>query len=179
MRLTAHPSTPVPDGWILEVRCELDPTEVRLVWLLRTDPEAIRLPPPAAPARRDGLWRHTCFEWFLADASGEGYREFNFSPSSQWAAYAFTRYREGMTALDLPDPPRIALAVERGALQLTARVPRAALATGGGARATPRRCGLAAVLERSDGRSAYVALAHPPGRPDFHHRAGFTAEVCL
>ena len=29
--------------------------------------------------------------------------------------------------------------------------------------------GLSAILEEEDGTISYWALAHPPGRPDFHH----------
>ncbi|NWN33423.1 hypothetical protein GY663_30040, partial [Klebsiella michiganensis] len=54
------------------------------------------LPAPAAPERTDGLWRRTCFELFIRPEGGEGYFEFNFSPSTQWAAYRFHGYREGM-----------------------------------------------------------------------------------
>jgi hypothetical protein len=42
--------------------------------------------------RGDELWKTTCFELFLYDGGGR-YREFNFSPSGQWAAYAFSGYR--------------------------------------------------------------------------------------
>ncbi len=33
--------------------------------------------------------------------------------------------------------------------------------------------GLAAVIEETNGRLSYWALAHPPGKPDFHHLDGF------
>ena len=38
------------------------------------------IPPPATPDRTDELWRTTCFELFVA-GEGDGYREFNLSPS--------------------------------------------------------------------------------------------------
>jgi hypothetical protein len=177
MRLTSHPSTPLPVGWSLTVQCDADPAAVRLIWTLRGDVAAVRLPRAAAPARRDGLWRHTCFELFVAEPSGAGYREFNFSPSSEWAAYAFTRYREGMAALELPESPRIRLEIEATGLLLTTLLPRSALGSVPQERASRRRCALAAVIERADGSFAYLALAHPPGRPDFHHRDGFVFEL--
>jgi hypothetical protein len=173
MRLTPHPSTPLPVGWSLAVQCDAGPTAIKLTWTLQADMASIRLPSAAAPARRDGLWRHSCFELFVADPLGEGYREFNFSPSSEWAAYAFTGYREGMAALELPEPPQIRLDVDAAGLLLTTQLPRAALGSALAGRADRRRCALAAVIERADGGLAYLALAHPPGRPDFHHRDGF------
>src|SRR5437764_14002053 len=56
----------------------------------------VRLPPVTAAARADGLWQHTCFEAFVRASSGPGYYEFNFAPSTQWAAYRFDSYRSGM-----------------------------------------------------------------------------------
>ena len=55
----------------------------------------LRIPVRASAARRDELWRTTCFEAFVGNPEG-GYLELNFSPSSAWAAYDFTAYREGM-----------------------------------------------------------------------------------
>ena len=48
--------------------------------------ERLVLPAPDLPYRTDGLWRTTCFELFLMAGEGPAYVEFNFSPSSQWAA---------------------------------------------------------------------------------------------
>ena len=33
----------------------------------------------------------------------------------------------------------------------------------------PWSIGLSAIIEEEDGTISYWALAHPPGRPDFHH----------
>jgi hypothetical protein len=38
------------------------------------------------------------------------------------------------------------------------------------------RLGLSALLEHTDGRTSYWALAHPPGEPDFHHADCFAHE---
>ena len=56
----------------------------------------LRLPPVSAPVRADELWRHTCFEAFVQASPGASYYEFNFAPSTQWAAYEFDAYRSGM-----------------------------------------------------------------------------------
>jgi hypothetical protein len=52
------------------------------------------LPAPATPGVADGLWQHTCCEAFVATVDGPAYREFNFSPSGQWAVYDFADYRQ-------------------------------------------------------------------------------------
>jgi hypothetical protein len=116
-----------------------------------------------APARRDGLWRHTCCEAFIADADGPGYREFNFAPSGEWAAYRFDDYRGGMREQPCP-APRIAAQATAEEFVLEATIadpgPHGAL-------------GLCCVIEERYGKLAYWALAHPGERPDFHHRGGF------
>jgi hypothetical protein len=37
--------------------------------------------------------------------------------------------------------------------------------------------GLSAVIEEANGRLSYWALAHPPGKPDFHHSDCFALEL--
>jgi len=131
----------------------------------------LRLPPGTAAARTDELWRHTCFEVFVRPAPGEAYYEFNFAPSTQWAAYRFDRYRSGMRAAAEIGAPRIDVQPAAGRYTLQAaldlrRLPRDAA----------WRLGLAAVIEEASGRKSYWALAHPPGQPDFHHSDCFACE---
>jgi hypothetical protein len=38
------------------------------------------------------------------------------------------------------------------------------------------RLGLSALIEETSGRKSYWALAHPPGKPDFHHADCFAHE---
>lgn len=114
-----------------------------------------RIPPPAAPARTDGLWQTTCFELFVMDGQG-GYAEFNFSPSTQWAAYRFAGYRYGMAELGIEAPQIVAI---EGGIRVLLDFPADAGA----------RVALSAVIEEADGTKSYWALAHPPGKPDFHH----------
>src|SRR3954447_13785185 len=71
-------------------------TSLRVRYRAEGAVDRIVLPPPAPPLRTDYLWRTTCFEAFIAPADGENYRELNFSPSSQWAAYDFDSYRAGV-----------------------------------------------------------------------------------
>jgi hypothetical protein len=126
------------------------------------------LPPPGAPSRADGLWRRTCFEAFVRPA-GEGYVEFNLSPSTQWAAYGFSAYRQGMRAADVA-PPRVETRAGADSLELEALLDLSFLQ--GSA-----RLGLSAVIEEKSGAKSYWALAHPPGKPDFHHSDCFALEL--
>src|SRR6185503_6002309 len=97
--LTSHPST----------RCELvrslsghvarTPAGLlSLEFLLEGDLERLRIPGRGAGVRRDELWKHTCFEAFIALDRAGGYFEINLSPSFDWAVYRFSGYRAGMAS---------------------------------------------------------------------------------
>lgn len=141
------------------------PGRLALEYHLDADIARLRIPPPAAPERTDGLWRHTCFEAFIG--TGDEYREFNFSPSHAWAAYRFTGYRAGMAPLELSDTPAIVSrsSADRLVLGVTLDLewlPRPAAGAG-------LRLGLTAVVEDGEGVLSYWALRHPADKPDFHH----------
>ena len=64
------------------------------------------MPPLGDVSRTDELWRHTCFEAFVCGLNSAFY-EFNFAPSTQWAAYQFGGYRNGMRVATEIQTPRI------------------------------------------------------------------------
>ena len=134
----------------------------------------IRIPPVTAAARSDELWRHTCFEAFVRASSGTEYYEFNFAPSTQWAAYRFTSYRTGMCVA--AEITAIQIEAQSGpdcyTLQASLELDRLS----GLPRSTLWRLGLSALIEDTSGRKSYWALAHPPGKPDFHHTDCFGHE---
>ena len=90
--LVRHPATPA--GAIHTVEAELQRTKDGATATFRVSGDLARLvlPPTASPGRADDLWKTTCFELFVAGEGG-AYREFNFSPSTRWAAYDFAGYR--------------------------------------------------------------------------------------
>jgi len=104
---------------------------------------------------------------------GPGYREFNFSPSGEWAVYAFPGYRDG-SELDVELTPGIVVRPTGGRLELDAEICRKFLPPG-----RPLRLGLSAVVEDADGVLSYWALRHPPGKPDFHHTDAFALPLEL
>ena len=130
----------------------------------------LRMPPVAEAARADELWRHTCFEAFVRGSAGPGYYEFNFSPSTQWAAYQFSSYRSGMRVATEIGAPRIEVRSSAETYTLQAALEFDGLSS-------PFNLGLSAVLEDTDGRKSYWALAHPPGKADFHHADCFALEL--
>ena len=128
------------------------------------------IPEGPGGARADGLWQTTCFEAFLRPAGDQAYREWNFAPSGDWAAYDFASYREGMDESDVGAPPYIRLEDNFTWWALGATI------TADAERSW--ELGLSAVLEEKDGTKSYWALAHPPGdRPDFHAPDCFAAKL--
>jgi hypothetical protein len=127
------------------------------------------MPPVVAAARTDELWQHTCFEAFVRPSAGPGYYEFNFSPSTQWAAYQFDSYRSGMRSATEIGAPRIEVRSSAETYTLQAELEFGGLSSA-------LHLGLSAVLEETNGRKSYWALAHPPGKADFHHSDCFTLE---
>ncbi|MBY4596014.1 DOMON-like domain-containing protein [bacterium BD-1] len=175
--LIRHPATPCDFVRSITVeahRCTEGATEgLHLRYRLIGQVSQLRLPSPAQePGPRDGLWKHTCFEAFIGQPGEECYREFNFSPSGHWAAYAFSEERvRDAEAPDLPSP-RITFTPGPDELILEARLPLAAMLI---AFQGPLHMGLTAVIETQDGRLSYWALHHPAEQPDFHRKDGWTA----
>jgi len=166
--LVPHPATPCAAVQSLRVHVQREPQALFLRYVLAGDLGRLRIPAPRPPARADGLWRHTCFEVFVASHGVSAYREFNFSPTGEWAAYAFARYRDGATTPDCP-PPVIACRRSDDGLELHAD---AACAPEG-----RLRVGLSAVVEDARGVLSYWALRHPCAKPDFHHAESFALEI--
>ena len=165
--LIRHPSSPDAVRGIA-VRLERSPTVLSVGFDLKADLAALRIP-PAGPVRAgDRLWQHTCFEVFLS-ARMPAYTEFNFSPSREWAGYGFSRYRERAPAPTVLPPERLAVSGTQDALSLEAVIP--ILQPGS------LRIALSAVIEDRTGGLSYWALAHPPGKPDFHHPDAFALEL--
>ena len=129
----------------------------------------IPVPVEAGPA--DALWQHTCFEVFMGVKGEPGYREFNFSPSGQWAIYDFLAWRERNERFQTAAAPHIRFEQDGNAAWLEARVPASALPTV--PPGTELDIGLAAVIERKDGEREYWAVQHAVAQPDFHARNTF------
>jgi hypothetical protein len=102
---------------------------------------------------------------------GPGYREFNLSPSGQWAVYGFRGYRDGGQR-DGGVAPRIVVRRSPHRLELEAQIDRDVLT-----QHRSLRLGLSAVVEDAGGALSYWALQHPPGKPDFHHVDSFALQL--
>ncbi len=170
LALTPHPDFPADAIAAIEVEvARAGPERLELVYRARGDVARLLVSAPADPERTDGLWASTCFELFAKPAGGEAYCEFNFAPSSQWAAYAFDGYRAGMRELAL-ETPAIEISASDDVFELRVAVEASALRAGAS-------LALTAVLEETSGVKSYWSVRHAAGKPDFHHADGFVLEL--
>jgi len=164
--LRPHAQSPSPVTRIAIGVERIAPAVLGLTYWIGGDLSHVAFPKPQEAARTDGLWRHSCCEVFLG--AEQGYYEFNFSPSSQWAAYRFDGHRAGMRNA-ATDDPAIAWDRDGEAAKLTATIRLPSDATG--------PLGLSAIIEDTSGNRSFWALAHPAGEPDFHDAACFAAQL--
>jgi hypothetical protein len=170
--LQCHPQS--EQGFVDRITVQVDDAEGRrlqIKYTLHGLIDEIHFPEVTQPERTDELWKSTCFELFCGRADEDSYVEFNFAPSGQWAAYAFTGYREGMTELACA-PPHINCTAGEGIFEMgvTVDLPESL-------RSVDVMAGLSAVIADRHGRTAYWALAHPPGKADFHHKDCFALQL--
>jgi hypothetical protein len=167
--LTCHPETPSAAVRGIRARVARRHTQMLEVsYAIDCELARLLIPPPRPPRFAERLWQHSCCELFVARKGESAYREFNFSPSGEWAAYAFTRYREGLPLRDEALSPEIAVHSSTRELRLDAAI---ACAPG------KLQLGLSAVIEEAGGALSYWALRHVPGKPDFHHPSSFSLEL--
>ena len=177
LNLLCHPATPAPVVRALEAQAAWRPDgALVLAYRLWGDMARLLVPPPHAAEATDFLWEHTCFEAFIGVRGESAYREYNFSPSGQWAAYAFSDYRQRDEAFTLSSAPQITTRLYAGRLEVEAILLPVVLPPD----AERLELALSAVIEAADvvdGAHSYWALCHSTARPDFHHRAAFTLEL--
>jgi len=173
--LKCHPSTRTETVRAIGVLVRRSAgNELQMTFRLDGDIARIRIPSPGVPRINTELWRHTCFEAFIAVDGQREYHEFNFAPSGEWCVYALSGYRNGGPVADETMRPHIAVRSSGSRLELDALVRLNSLSAIH-ARAV-LRIGLSAVIEASDGLS-YWALRHQADKPDFHDADGFVLRL--
>lgn len=174
--LKVHPDSRCPAVTDIEVEVSRpSPDSLLLHYLVAGKTGDLHLPPVTTPGRADGLWQRTCFEAFVRAEPDTAYYEFNFSPSTQWAAYRFSGYRSGMSIANVISAPRLEVKSNGEGYQLQATLALDRLRDLPSDK--PWRLGLSAVIEETSGGKSYWALAHPAGKADFHHADCFTQEL--
>ena len=159
-QLSLHPHCATGSVVAIEAAIESTAGGCRAVFVARGDFGRIAVPTFDQPGRFDNLWKTTCFEIFWSH-DGTSYREFNLSPSTRWACYAFDSNRENMR--NAPARVEINVNVSETELRLEAEI--------GADLPLPATVALNAIIEDSDGVKQYWAMAFRPGAPDFHDAA--------
>ncbi len=173
LQLVCHPDTPAKTVLGVEVTTRLLANgELWLRYYVDGVLDNLETLSPAKPLRTDGLWQTTCFEAFLSKHGETRYYEYNFAPSGAWASYQFDDYRTGMSDFSVDETPEIFLDASdtHFAAEVTVSVPDDLLSGS-------IDLNLTAVIEETDGTKSYWALAHAPGKPDFHHRDCFALKL--
>lgn len=164
LSLLPHPETPALGIEGIEALFQISATDFRIDY--RVFGAVPKMQHCGAAERSDGLWQTTCFELFVKPDQSNAYLEFNFAPGGKWAAYWFDDYRIGQADWDVRAP--LIEPIENG-IRVSGQF---GLKLDGAA-----RFGISAVIEEHGGTKSYWALAHPPGKPDFHHPACFAASL--
>jgi hypothetical protein len=165
--LTCHPDSSAGADLRVLAHASRIGQSVRVHYSIEGDLRRLRIAPPRPPRLAERLWQHSCCELFVARKGMSAYHEFNFSPSGEWAAYAFSDYRKGGPRAG--QDPGIVVHAAAHMLELAASVDAGAEGN--------LQLGLCAVIEDEHGRLSYWALRHAPGKPDFHNRDSFALEL--
>lgn len=167
--LRPHPGAAAPPAGVRVALARAADGGLSADFVIDAPPGTLAVPAAGESLPADRLWAYTCCELFLARAGSPAYREYNFSPSGQWAGWSFADYRQRDAAA--PPLPAPRLDWQRGAtlLRLQLVLPAAALPPGSGA----LELSPTVVVCAADGRVAHFARAHPRAQADFHDRGAF------
>ena len=128
----------------------------------------------ANPARKDELWKTTCFELFLAIKNTPQYWEFNMAPSGNWNVYVMDAYRQvGMREEILIQRIPFDVWKEADGLSLEMAITLDPMI----ASEKLIEVGITSVIQTKTGKETYWALLHPGPEADFHARESFVLEV--
>ncbi|MGB3636343.1 MAG: DOMON-like domain-containing protein [Rivularia sp. (in: cyanobacteria)] len=142
---------------------------------IKSDLNKLEVPDIAdSEARKDELWKTTCFELFIGIENSSRYWEFNLSPSGDWNVYRFDNYRQGMQEEILVESLNIS--IYRGCRDLLVGVDKFDLRN-----LTSSLCNfnvsIATVVKEKNGNISYWALKHCGEEADFHLRDSFVFDM--
>jgi hypothetical protein len=138
--------------------------------------ELVQLTPPtqnpsSLRARKDDLWKHTCFEAFFSEDRKDSspYYEMNCATNGDWNAYILDSYRQGLRPAAL-SANLLDFQATTGKLHLKIRIRGEDLSR-------IKHLSLAAVIEFSDSSKSYFAPKHAGTVADFHLKESFTISL--
>lgn len=133
----------------------------------------LMIPEPVLPARKQGLWEATCFEFFLAVKHSPQYWEFNLSPTGDWNVYRFAAYRQGMQEETAFTSLPFSIQNQSDALLITLELDLHQIVQADQA----LEMAINSVIKHRDGEATYWALTHCGSQADFHRRDSFIVEL--
>lgn len=144
-------------------------------YMLAGNLEDIFLPTQVTnPARKDELWRRTCFEFFIAAQDSAKYWEFNMSPSGDWNVYVMDAYRQiNMREETGTRELQFQVQKEANCLSLNVTIDLNSIIE----REKVIETGITSVIQTNNSRESYWALVHPNAEPDFHLRDSFILKI--
>jgi hypothetical protein len=135
--------------------------------------ELVLQAPSAAPLRMGGLWKETCFEFFLSPKDAEHYWEFNISPAGHWNVYRFASYRQEMKEELAIESLSSSTHVHSRALQISVKLLLDRIVKPDGMLIA----GLSAVVKTINQGVTHWALVLTGPKADFHRRDNFIIEL--
>ena len=141
--------------------------------LLSTLAELLIPTPADIPARKNELWKETCFELFLAVRGSPTYWEFNLSPAGHWNVYRFASYRQGMEEEKIFTSMDFSVQRQSESLLLDVEVNLDKIIQ----EKQPIEAGLSAVITLRTGELTYWALTHGGRQADLHRRDSFVVKL--
>ncbi len=175
LSLICHPDFPAEAISAVEVEISFDESRALVLnYSVFGEISELEVVEQTEAKRTDYLWQKTWFEAFIGAAGEEPYLEFNLSPSTEWAVYAFEDHRRGMRNPDLMADPKICLSESSAKYTLVAELDLRELP---GMESNCLQLAATAVIEEKNGRKSLWALAHPSGNPDFHNRDCFVHQL--
>ncbi len=169
--LVPHPDHPMPAVEKITVDLVRDGDTVMITYRVNGAIEKLVFAPEVHQERTDRLWQNSCFEIFVRIKDQRSYHEYNFAPTTHWAAYGFADRRHGMYDLKDVATPHIQTHINDQGFMLQVA------ATGVIPAEHNVEIGLSVIIEDKDGAHSYWALAHPTGQADFHNDVCFALSL--
>ncbi len=120
---------------------------------------------PLVSSQTELLWQGTCFELFVKDESGTGYREFNFSPDQRFTSYYHAEYRETVHAQTKQGSHLTKQSYSNGTISFEMLLNDINI--------DDQSIAVTAVTTDSTGISEYWGVNHWDNTPDFHREENF------
>ena len=121
--------------------------------------------------RMIGLWKKTCFEFFLGLNGKPQYLEFNFAPDHNWNAFSLKSYRGDLDELTHLDDPQLMSEHFNNVYSLFGEIDlhKLPLEFRETSELTLNAC---AILRHKD-KAFHYAIRHTEKEPNFHHPSTF------